>query len=111
MQEREQQRLEKIHSLQKTDIQSALDTYVQTQKDIEETTKTKEEIAAENREKKLREKLEKLKAKKEHAEAVRQRRLLAAVNQANTENDSVSSPLPAVGSTPDEPNPAAAPTE
>jgi len=35
-------------------------------------------LAAENRERKLREKLEKLKAKQEHAAAVRQRRLQAA---------------------------------
>jgi hypothetical protein len=75
------------------------------------TTKTKEEIAAENREKKLREKLERLKAKKEHAEAVRQRRLLAAANQANAESDSVSTTLPAIGGTSDEPSLAVAPAE
>lgn len=87
--EREQERLDKIHSLQKTDIQSALDTYTQSQKEIVETTKSKEEIAAENREKKLREKLERLQAKKEHAAAVRQRRLVAAAtaNQGDNNND------------------------
>jgi hypothetical protein len=97
--------------LQKTDIQSALDSYAQTQKDIEETVKTKEEIAAENREKKLREKLERLQAKKEHAEAVRQRRLLAAINQANAENDAESNALPAIRTAPDESNPATATSE
>jgi hypothetical protein len=79
--EQEQQRLNKIHSLQRTDIQGALDTFVQTQKDLEVAAKSKEEIAAENREKKLREKLERLRAKEAHAEAVRQRKLAAALQQ------------------------------
>ena len=76
--EREQQRLDKIHALQKTDIQNALAEQSQTQKDLEVSAKSKDDIAAENRERKLREKLEKLKAKQQHAEAVRERRRQAA---------------------------------
>ena len=93
LQEREQQRLDKIHALQKTDIATAIDKMEQTQKDIEETTKTKEEIAAENREKKLREKLERIRLKREHAELVRQRRLVAAAAAA-------ANPLEIVGENP-----------
>ena len=80
--EQEQQRLDKIHALQKTDIQNALAEQSQTQRELEVTSKTKDEIVAENRERKLREKLAKLKAKQEHAKAVRQRRLQAAAAAA-----------------------------
>lgn len=100
LKEREQQRLDKIHSLQKTVIQTAMDNYAQTQKDIEETVKTKEEIAAENREKRLREKLDRINAKKAHAEEVRKRRLLAvasAPDEAADDVDIVNRPLPAIG--------------
>ena len=57
----------------------------QTQKELEVTAKSKDELAAENRERKLREKLAKLKAKQEHAEAVRERRLQAAAAAAAAE--------------------------
>jgi len=82
--------LDKIHSLQKTDIQTALAEQTQTQRDLEVTTKTKDEVVAENRERKLREKLAKLKAKQEHAAAVRQRRLqvAATAEQGASANDS-----------------------
>lgn len=73
-QEQEQLRLAKIQSLQKTDLHNAMETFVQTQRDLEETAKTKEEIAAENRERKLKEKLERLRLKKEHAAEVRRRK-------------------------------------
>ena len=78
MKEQERLRLDKIHALQKTDIQSALAEQSQTQRELEVSTKTKDELVAENREQKLREKLAKLKVKQQHAEAVRQRRLQAA---------------------------------
>jgi len=78
LQEQEQQRLDKIHSLQKTDIQNAMAEQSQTQKELEVHSKTRDEIVAENRERKLREKLAKLKVKQQHAEEVRLRKLQAA---------------------------------
>ena len=88
----EQRRLEKIHDLQKTDIQNALAEQSQTQKELEMSAKTKDEIVAENRERRLREKLARLKVKQEHAEAVRQRRRQAAAEsdgQQHTADDLV----------------------
>jgi len=82
LQEREQQRLDKIHALQKTDIGSALAEQTQTQRDLEASAKTKDELAAENRERRLRERLERLEAKQQHAEAVRERRRQAAAAAA-----------------------------
>lgn len=82
LQKQEQLRLAKIQSLQKTDLTNAMESFAQTQKDLEETTKTKEEIAAENREKKLKEKLAKLQLKKEHAAEVRRRKAEAAAAAA-----------------------------
>ena len=89
IQEQEQQRLDKIHSLQKTDIQNALAEQSQTQKELEVSSKTKDEIVAENRERKLHEKLAKLKAKQDHAAAVRQRRLQVAAAAAAAADDDV----------------------
>lgn len=77
-QRQEQLRLAKIQSLQKTDLHNAMESFVQTQRDLEETAKTKEEIAAENREQKLKEKLERLRLRKEHAAEVRRRKAEAA---------------------------------
>ncbi len=53
----------------------------------EEHIKTKEEIAAENREKRLREMRDKLKAKQDHAAQVRKRKQLEALNMDNEENN------------------------
>lgn len=75
--EQEQLRLAKIQSLHKTDQHN-----VQTHRDLEETAKTKEEIAAENREQKLKEKLERLRLRKEHAAEVRRRKAEAAKDAA-----------------------------
>lgn len=86
MQKQEQLRLAKIQSLQKTDLTNAMESFAQTQKDLEETSKTKEEIAAENREKKLKEKLAKLQLKKEHAAEVRRRKAEAAAAAAAEAN-------------------------
>jgi len=72
----EQQRLDKIHSLHRADLLPAIES---TQRQEGEQGagdgKSKAELVAENRERKLREKLERLKAKEAHAEAVRQRKL------------------------------------
>lgn len=85
-QKQEQLRLAKIQSLHKTDLTNAMESFAQTQKDLEETTKTKEEVAAENREKKLKEKLAKLQLKKEHAAEVRRRKAEAAAAAAAEAN-------------------------
>ena len=71
----------------KSDINNALDTFAQLQKDKEIEVKTKEEIAAENREKRLQELREKQRAKKEHAELVRQRKLLNTDNLTAESDD------------------------
>ena len=71
----------------KSDINNALDTFAQLQKDKEIEVKTKEEIAAENREKRLQELREKQRAKKEHAERVRQRKLLNTDNLTAESDD------------------------
>lgn len=96
--EQEQLRLAKIQSLHKTDLHNATETFVQTQRDleeVEETSKTKEEVAAENRERKLKEKLERLRLRKEHAAEVRRRKAeaaraaAAAGNTMTTEEESL----------------------
>jgi len=85
--EAEAERLEKIHSVTvKSDVNSALDSFVAHQKQVKEQVQEKVDSATENRTKKLKELREKLKAKEEHAAMVRQRKKLAKVNQENTDN-------------------------
>lgn len=87
-QQQEREKLEKIQAVsQKSDVQNALDAFAQMQEKKEEHIKTKEEIAAENREKRLREMRDKLKAKQEHAAQVRKRKQLEAINMDNEENN------------------------
>ena len=75
-QELEQQRLERIQQVSKqSDVNAALDTFAERQTTKEDTIKTKEEIAAENREQKLRALQAKLRKKQERAEAVRRKKL------------------------------------
>ena len=64
----------------KSDVQNALDAFASMQQSKEEQVKSKEEIAALNREKRLREMRDKLRAKQEHAERVRKRKQLEALN-------------------------------
>ena len=99
----EQIRVSRAHQLiVKSDIQTSIDTYAQTLKEMDETAKSKEEIAAENREKKLKEKLERLQKKKEHAEEVRKRRLLAVAAGIPAENsEGISTETPSMASHPD----------
>lgn len=78
----EQQRLDKIHSLHRADLLPAIES-TQHPPESEQGAgdgKSRAELVAENRERKLREKLERLKAKEAHAEAVRQRKLAALMN-------------------------------
>ncbi|ELU18859.1 hypothetical protein CAPTEDRAFT_210333 [Capitella teleta] len=77
--EREQQRLAKIQSLAKSDVQNALESFAVRQQEQEESHKTKEEQAAENRERRMKDVRDKLKAKQEHAEAVRRRKKMAPI--------------------------------
>lgn len=86
MQDAEAERLGKIQSVTvKSDINTALDSFVEHQKQVKEQVQEKADSATENRAKKFREMREKLRAKEEHAAQVRQRKKLAAANQDNTE--------------------------
>ena len=71
----------------KSDVQNALDAFATLQQSKEEQVKSKEEIAALNREKRLREMRDKLRAKQEHAERVRKRKQLEAMNTDNMGNE------------------------
>jgi hypothetical protein len=55
-------------------VLTALDSFANAQKEKEEVVETKLDQAAENREKRLKELRDKLKAKQEHAERVRNRK-------------------------------------
>lgn len=90
--ELEQQRLAKIAALNKSDVLTALDSFASRQREQEQHQKSKEETAAENREKKLIEMRDKLKAKQEHAEAVRRRKQVEPIQIADSpRNGSISS--------------------
>ena len=71
----------------KSDVQNALDAFATLQQSKEEQVKSKEEIAALNREKRLREMRDKLRAKQEHAERVSKRKQLEAMNTDNMGNE------------------------
>ena len=71
----------------KSDVQNALDAFATLQQSKEEQVKSKEEIAALNREKRLREMRDKLRSKQEHAERVRKRKQLEAMNTDNMGNE------------------------
>ncbi|XP_013404970.1 DNA ligase 1 [Lingula anatina] len=74
---KEQEKLERIQTTtQKSDILHALDSFEQKIKEKEQTTSEKIDSVTENREKKLKELRDKLKAKEEHAEKVRRRKKL-----------------------------------
>jgi len=103
--EQEQQRLAKIAALNKSDVLTALDSFASRQKEQERIQKTKEETAAENREKHLKEMRDKLKAKQEHADAVRRRKQMEPVHIADSPRSGAlsarsltRSPLPAIRS-------------
>lgn len=85
--ERESQKLAKIQAVtMKSDVQNALDSFAQRQAGLLEDTRSKEEVAISNREKKLQEKREKLRLRQERAEAVRRRKQLAQVQQLGEED-------------------------
>ena len=87
MQQQENEKLEKIQAVtNKSDVQNALDAFASLQQTKEEQVKSKEEIAALNREKRLREMRDKLRAKQEHAERVRQKKKMEALNTDAMEN-------------------------
>ena len=79
----------------KSDVQNALDAFAMMQQNKEEQVKSKEEIAALNREKRLREMRDKLRAKQEHAERVRKRKQMEALNTDNLEGEDPSQAVPA----------------
>ena len=93
LQEAEQKRLDKIASLNKSDVLSALDSFSKSQVDKEEQVETKMDQAAENREKRLQEQRDKLKAKQEHAERVRRRK---AMNPTIEESPRDDTPVPQI---------------
>ncbi len=71
----EQEKIEKIQAVSnKSDVLNALDVFAARQTSTEEQVKDKEEVVAENRENRLREMRDKLRAKQEHAERVRKRK-------------------------------------
>lgn len=77
--ELERRRLQKIQMItNSSDVQNCLDKFESLQRDKEIHVKSKEELAAERKEAKLLELQAKLQARKEHAERVRQRKLLQA---------------------------------
>lgn len=77
--EQEELRLAKIQSLTKSNVQSALESFADRQQTVEQSQKSKEDQVAENREKRLKEMRDKLKAKQEYAEAVRKRKAMAPI--------------------------------
>ena len=79
----------------KSDVQNALDAFATMQQSKEEQVKSKEEIAALNREKRLREMRDKLRAKQEHAERVRKRKQMEALNTDNLAGGDSSQVVPA----------------
>ena len=78
---REQERLDKIAQADKSKdtVVSALDAFAEHQKTIEKVIVEKDNTAEINREKRLKEIRDKLKAKEEYAEKVRQRKKLAPI--------------------------------
>ena len=78
-QKAEQERLTKIAALNKSDVLTALDSFANAQKEKEEVVETKMDQAEQNREKRLKELRDKLKAKQEHAERVRRRKAMNPV--------------------------------
>lgn len=77
---REQERLEKIRVMERTDALGALDNFAHYQRSKEETLVQRLDQASDNKEKQMRERLEKLERRKRHAEEVRKRKQLAKEN-------------------------------
>ncbi|KAI0215807.1 hypothetical protein LSAT2_032131 [Lamellibrachia satsuma] len=76
--ELEQERLAKIQAVANmSDVNGSLDSTAKKLLAVEQHQKTKEEIAIENRQRRLEELQRKLRAKQEHAEIVRQRKKMA----------------------------------
>lgn len=74
----------------KSDIHTALDSFQHHQEKAVEQVKTKEEQVAENREKRLKEMRDKLKAQQDRVEAVKRKKRLA---QLNADQDQQITPL------------------
>ena len=66
----------------KSDVQNALDSFAQAQTQKDEEEQTKQDIAAENRERRLREMRDKLRAKQERVEAARRRKLAGSLDES-----------------------------
>jgi hypothetical protein len=77
LQKREQERLEKLRQMERTDAVAALENFAQYQKSKEETLVQRLDQASDNKERKMREMKEKLERRKRHAEEVRKRKQLA----------------------------------
>ena len=65
----------------KSDVQNALDSFAQTQMEKDEQEQSKQDVAAENRERRMREMREKLRAKQERIDAARRRKLAASMDE------------------------------
>ena len=65
-------------------MQDALDSFAGRQHTQEESQKTREDLVAENREKRLKDIRDKMKAKQDHAEAVRRRKKIAPIQIAES---------------------------
>jgi len=83
---REQERLEKIKELEKTKTNDVLEAFAQMQKEKESQVYQKIDTVSDNREKRLREKQEKLKERERRAEMVRKRKQLAALEGEKPED-------------------------
>lgn len=77
---REQDRLEKLREMERTDALAALDNFAQYQRSKEENLVQRLDQAQDNKEKQMRERQEKMERRKRHAEEVRRRKQLAKEN-------------------------------
>ena len=87
-QEREQEKLDRIQAVtNKSDVQNALDSFMTSQQQKDEQEQTKQDIAAENRERRLREMRDKLRAKQERIDAARRRKMAGSLDEDTVYND------------------------
>lgn len=86
---KEQERLAKIKDLEKTNTNSALEQFIELQRQKEDTVNKKLDTVAENREKQLQEKKERIKERERRAEKVRQRKQLALMENQGKEDENV----------------------
>ena len=94
LQQREQERLERIQAVTNhSDVQQALDSFMTSQLERDEQEQTRQDIAAENRERRLRERRDKLRAKQERIDAARMRRMASSLDEQTLNNEDEESPF------------------